>query len=69
MSRSIDGVSAFTLDSIRPPYWPQQLAYDRQQVQGSLGDKLTLGNVTIDGAAGRISISDGTNTRVILGNF
>ena len=71
MSRSIDGVSAPNLDRLilNMPLWARQLPYDTVQTTGQLGDNLTLGNITIDGVAGRISVSDGTNTRVIIGNF
>lgn len=71
MSRSIDGITAPNLDRmiLNLPLWARQLPYDTVQTSGTLGDNITLGNITIDGVAGRISVSDGTNTRVIIGNF
>lgn len=71
MSRSIDGVMATGLDNLilKMPLWARQLPYDTVSTTGSLGDKLTLGNITIDGVSGRITVSDGTNDRVIIGNI
>lgn len=69
MNRSIDNIVAPNLDQIRPPYWPQQVAYDRVQTSGSLGDKITVGSIVIDGASGRISVYDGPTETIRIGNL
>jgi hypothetical protein len=46
-----------------------QLNFDSTQTSGSLGDKIQVGSITIDGSAGRIVISDGQNDRIIIGEL
>ncbi len=38
------------------------LAFDRQQVEGMLGDKLKVGRLVLDGRAGRMAVLDETET-------
>lgn len=69
MSRSIDSITANNLDGIRPVYWPQQVAYDRVQASGTVGDKITVGSIIIDGTTGRISVFDGSTETIRIGNL
>lgn len=57
-----------TLSLVPPIQGGQQLNYDQMHVTGSLGDSLQIGNITLDGSTGRISITDdGGNEIVRLG--
>jgi hypothetical protein len=42
-----------------------QIAYDRMQVSGALGDSIQVGKIRIDGVKGRISVSDDNGNEVI----
>lgn len=42
----------------------KQLDLDRMQSSGGFGDSVTIGNITIDGVAGRISVFDDDHTEV-----
>jgi hypothetical protein len=46
-----------------------QLNFDSTQTSGSLGDKIQVGNITIDGSVGRIIVNDGEVDRVIIGRI
>jgi len=50
-------------------YGGGQLNFDQVQTTGSLGDKIQVGNITIDGSSGRIVINDGQNDRLIIGEL
>ena len=67
LSRSVDDVPQVNLDSQGPQ--TTQIRYDSAQVTGKLGDTLTLGNIKLDGVAGRISIFDGGNEVVRIGEL
>ncbi len=70
LSRSIDNEytpSGATLNFLPVPSAGQQLNYDQMQVGGSLGDRLKLGRVQINGTDGQITVSDGENVRVVIG--
>lgn len=43
----------------------RMLNYDQAQVSGSLGDRIQIGSITLDGAAGRISVSDAAGNEVV----
>lgn len=65
LSRSIDNLSQFNLDSQGPV--STQIPFDRAQVSGMLGDTLVIGKIKIDGGKGRISVYDDNgneNTRI-----
>ena len=38
------------------------LAFDRQQIEGMLGDKLKVGRLVLNGRSGRIEVLDETET-------
>lgn len=67
MSRSIDSLSQVNLDSQGPV--STQLAYDRSQITGSLGDKFTIGRIVLDGIEGSITVisQDGKSANFYLG--
>lgn len=65
LSRSIDNLSQTNLDSPGPI--SRQVAFDRTQVTGALGDIQQIGRIHIDGAAGNITLNDGEVTRFLLG--
>lgn len=67
MSRSIDSLSQVNLDSQGPV--STQLAYDRSQVTGSLGDKFAIGRIMLDGVEGSITVKsqDGKSANFYLG--
>lgn len=71
MNRSIDGISAHNLDTLvmNIPLWARQLSYDTVQTSAQLGDKLSVGNIVIDGQSGRISIFDGANEIARIGQL
>lgn len=62
LSRSIDSVSQVNLESTGPTSTAK--AYDRGQSSGSIGDKIRVGRIVIDGLTGRISIFDENNNEV-----
>ena len=45
----------------------RQVNFDQNQITGSLGDSLQIGNILINGAEGNITVSDGENVRVLIG--
>lgn len=47
----------------------RNINYDQQQVSGSLGDKIQIGSITIDGVKGRILVNDGNVDRIIIGEM
>lgn len=65
ISRSVDQTPQINLDSPAPSN--NAIAFDRNQVDGMLGDTLTIGNIKLNGADGTIILSDGTNDRLIIG--
>lgn len=68
LSRSIDNLSQVTLDSQGPVSTSQR--FDSTQVSGMLGDTLQIGSILLDGAAGKITITDNSdNVVVILGEL
>jgi hypothetical protein len=54
------------LDAVAPN---NAVAFDRTQVTGQLGDTLRIGNIHIDGISGRISIYEGENEVVRIGEL
>ncbi len=67
LSRSIDDLSQSNL-SVGGPV-SQSIAYDRNQVSGQLGDIIRIGSIQLDGRKGRISIYDGNNEVVRIGEL
>lgn len=68
LSRSIDNLSQVTLDSQGPVSTSQR--FDSTQVSGMLGDTLQIGSILLDGASGKITITDNSgNVVVILGEL
>lgn len=66
MSRSVDITPQANLDSPTPAN--NAVAFDRTQVTGMLGDTIQLGKININGSSGSITMSDGTTTRLLIGN-
>lgn len=64
LTRSIDGYINTTLGNAPLMAGSQQIAFDRNQVTGAIGDKVTIGQVVIDGVTGRIAIYDVTGTEI-----
>jgi hypothetical protein len=71
LNRSIDNQGLANLDDTSGGNVAanRTLNFDQAQVGGSLGDKLTIGNITLDGVEGQIQVSDGNNVRVIIGKL
>jgi hypothetical protein len=67
LNRSIDNNqnSMSTLGFLPAISTGQQVNYDQMQVTGSLGDHLQIGNITLDGSNGRISIFDAENNEIV----
>lgn len=65
LSRSIDNLSQVNLDSPGPV--TTALAYDRAQVTGALGDTLRIGKIYLNGAASNITMNDGNNDFLLIG--
>lgn len=53
----------------KPPVPPQVLKFDNTQVEGSLGDKLKIGSIVLDGKIGRISIHSEGDEVVRIGEL
>lgn len=68
LTRSIDGPLAnLTSTPAGPP--PRQIDFDRQQVNGVLGDTFKVGeSVRVNGSDGNIILNDGENDRLLLGS-
>ena len=43
----------------------KEMAFDREQTSGQLGDSIQVGNIKIDGKAGRISVYDENRNEVV----
>lgn len=56
LDRSIDSAGVSNLDNQPNPV--RQMNYEQAQVSGSLGDRLQIGSIVIDGVGRRISIFD-----------
>lgn len=65
LSRSIDASNSPNLGVLPPINTGQQLNYDQMQVTGALGDHLQIGNITLDGGNGRISIFDNEGNEIV----
>ena len=65
LSRSIDDLSQVNLDSQGPQ--TTAVRYDSAQVSGMLGDTLQLGKIRFNGRAGNITINDGNNDFLLMG--
>lgn len=48
--------------SDQPSGGSNTMSFDRLQVEGSVGDKMTWGRLVADGQAGRFIVKDKTNT-------
>lgn len=71
LTRSIDGYLNESLGNAEPRAGVQQIAYDRNQITGSVGDIFKIGNsAIIDGKTGRISVLDENNNEIVrIGNL
>lgn len=70
LGRSIDAGGLGALNGGGGGATSRQIKLDQQQTSGSLGDQMTIGTITLDGAKGRITIADDTgNIVVILGEL
>jgi hypothetical protein len=68
LSRSIDNLTQVTLSSPGPV--STAIPFDRGQQSGSFGDSIQIGSILLDGAKGRITITDDAgNTVVVLGEL
>lgn len=65
LSRSIDDLAQVTLDSPGPQ--STAIPFDRGQQSGSLGNIVMIGDIKLDGAAGRVTINDGQNDFLLMG--
>lgn len=65
LSRSIDALTQVTLDSPGPV--STSIPFDRGQQSGSLGNVIMIGSIKLDGASGRITINDGSNDFLLMG--
>lgn len=65
LSRSIDNVSQVNLNSQGPV--TSQIAYDRTQVDGMLGDTLQIGNIGLNGSESGIDLRDGSARTMFIG--
>lgn len=63
LSRSIDDLTQVTLDSPGPQ--TTAIPFDRGQQSGSFGNSITIGNIKLDGVAGRISVYDDNSNEVV----
>lgn len=71
LHRSIDTLPAGNLRDValRATQMPRTINFDQQQVGGALGNVIKVGSITIDGTNGRISVYDGTNEVVRIGEL
>lgn len=67
MSRSIDDLNQSNLDSAGPV--STQLAYDRSQVTGMLGDSYRMGDILFDGKEGRTTYHNNQDPFLIEGEL
>lgn len=65
LSRSIDNLTQVNLSSPGPP--SNQIAYDRTQISGQLGDILQVGNIGLNGAESGIELKDGSARTLFIG--
>jgi len=65
LSRSIDQTPQVNLES--QAIQTRQVAFDRAQVSGSLGDTWRIGRIHLNGAKGNIVINDGENDFFLAG--
>lgn len=49
------------------PVMSRNINFDQSQMSGSLGDKIQVGPITIDGVNKRIIVSDGERDRILIG--
>lgn len=79
LSRSIDQVSwqssldstiampgSGALGSLPAPQGNNATRFDATQTTGSMGDTLQVGNITIDGINGAISVTDPTTDNIVV---
>ncbi len=64
LSRSIDDLQQANLDAAGPQ--SNQLSFDRSQVNGSLGDKIQVGDILIDGKDQAITLSEDGRLKSLL---
>lgn len=69
LSRGLDDVSMINLDSSGPQ--TTQVAYDRTQTTGILGDSLRIGRWVLDGVSGQLILYDERNENriAVLGDI
>lgn len=65
LSKSIDDLTQVTLDSPGPQ--STAIPFDRGQQSGSLGNSIMIGHINLDGSTGRITIDDGNNDFLLMG--
>ena len=65
-SRSIDSNGSLNLDqTVALQATNREINYDQSQTTGSLGSITRVGNIQLDGVAGRISIYDDNGNEVV----
>lgn len=69
--RSIDSTSAATLNDAasQASAYSSEINFDQSQTSGSLGSVVQVGNVNIDGVQGRISVFEGSDEVVRIGEL
>lgn len=65
LSRSIDNISQVNLNSAAPI--SNQIAYDRTQISGQLGDTLQIGDIGLNGSEAGIELKQGSARTMIIG--
>lgn len=66
LQRSIGGNYVGVLSDIQSAIGGSNgINYDQTQVSGAIGDKIQVGNIVIDGVAGRISVFDTSGVEVV----
>lgn len=66
LSRSVDNLDQVNLDSQGPQ--TTQIRYDSAQLSGAFGDTVRIGQIKLNGARGNITINDGNNDFLLIGN-
>lgn len=69
--RSIDSIDASTLNDVasQATAYTNDINFDQSQTSGSLGSVVQVGNVNIDGVQGRISVFEGSDEVVRIGEL
>ncbi len=68
LQRSIGGTGGMFLTESRTQGGGSRVMnFEQMQISGALGNKLSIGSITLDGTTGTITVGDGENIRVLIG--